>query len=85
MTQKSHDWTYTLRKPQFKKIPVPQCSLQHYLQQPGHGGNLDVSQQMNGWGGYGTYMQWDVTQPQKGTNLSPSEVNEARAYYTKRN
>ena len=24
-----------------------QCSLQHYLQQPGHGSNLDVHQQMN--------------------------------------
>ena len=27
---------------------VPQCSLQLYLQQPGHGSNLSVHQQMNG-------------------------------------
>ena len=24
---------------------APQCLLRHYLQQPGHGGNLDVHQQ----------------------------------------
>ena len=29
-------------------------------------------------------MRWDVTQTIKGTNLSPSEVNEARDYYTKK-
>ena len=33
---------YTLRKPQFEKTHGPQCSLQHYLQQPGHGSNLNV-------------------------------------------
>ena len=33
------------RKPQFKKTHAPQCSPQHYLQQPGHGSNLNVSQQ----------------------------------------
>ena len=27
---------------------VPQCSLQHYLQQPGHGSNVSVHLQMNG-------------------------------------
>ena len=27
------------RKPQFKKIHAPQCSLQHYLQHPRHGSN----------------------------------------------
>ena len=48
MSQQSHYWAYTLRKPQFKKTHVPQCSLQHYLQQPGHGSNLDAHQQMNG-------------------------------------
>ena len=31
MTQQSHCWAYTLRKPSFKKIHVPQCSLQQYL------------------------------------------------------
>ena len=32
----------TQRKPWFKKIPAPQCSLQHYAQWPGHGSNLDA-------------------------------------------
>ena len=31
-----------------KTIHAPQCSLQHYLQQPGHGCNLGVHQRMNG-------------------------------------
>ena len=26
----------------FKNTHIPQCSLQHYLQQPGHGNNLNV-------------------------------------------
>ena len=39
MIPQSHYWAYTLRKPQFKKTHLPQCSLQHYLQQPGHGSN----------------------------------------------
>ena len=47
-TQQSHCWAYTLRKPELKETRVPQCSLQHCLQQPGHGSNLDVHQQMNG-------------------------------------
>ena len=33
MTQQSHSQAYTLRKSKFKKIHVPQCSFQHYLQQ----------------------------------------------------
>ena len=28
----SHCWAYTLRKPEWKEIHVPQCSLQHCLQ-----------------------------------------------------
>ena len=36
MTQQSHYWAYTLRKPQLKKTHVPQCSQQHYLQQLGY-------------------------------------------------
>ena len=31
-----------------KETHVPQCSSQHCLQQPLHGSNLDVHQQMNG-------------------------------------
>ena len=46
--QQSHCWAYTLRKPELKDTHAPQCSLQHYLQQPGHGSNLDVHQEMNG-------------------------------------
>ena len=29
MTQQSHCWAYTLRKPELKETHVPQCSLQH--------------------------------------------------------
>ena len=43
-----HYWAYTPRKPELKDTHVPQCSSQHFLQQPGHGSNLDVHQQMNG-------------------------------------
>ena len=32
MTQKSHSWVYTLRKPELKETHVPQCSSQHCLQ-----------------------------------------------------
>ena len=31
-----------------KKTHAPQCSLQHYLQYPGHGNKLNVHQQRNG-------------------------------------
>ena len=48
MTQQSHFWAYTRRKLELKETQVPQCSLQHCLQQPGHRSNLDVHRQMNG-------------------------------------
>ena len=32
MTQQSHCWAYTWRKPELKKTRVPQCSSQHCLQ-----------------------------------------------------
>ena len=32
MTQQSHCWAYTPRKPELKETHVPQCSLQHCLQ-----------------------------------------------------
>ena len=35
------------RKPELKETHVPQCSLQHCLQQLGHGSNLDAHPQMN--------------------------------------
>ena len=31
MTQQSHFWAYTLRKPELKETRIPQCSLQHCL------------------------------------------------------
>ena len=31
MTQKSHCWAYTLRRPELKETHVPQCSSQHCL------------------------------------------------------
>ena len=31
MTQQSHYWAYTPRKPELKETHVPQCSLQHSL------------------------------------------------------
>ena len=45
-----------------KKTHVSHCSLQHYLQQPEHGSNLDVHRQMNGWS-CGTKTQWNITWP----------------------
>ena len=36
MTQRSHCWAYTPRKPELKETHVPQYSSQHCLQQPGH-------------------------------------------------
>jgi len=36
------------RKPELKETCVPQCSLQHCLQQLEHGSNLDVHLQTNG-------------------------------------
>ena len=32
MTQQSHCWAYTLRKPELKETCISQCSSQHYLQ-----------------------------------------------------
>ena len=58
MTQQSHYSAYTLSKPKLKNIYVPQRSLQHYLQQIGHGSNLDVYQQMNRSRSYVTYIKW---------------------------
>ena len=63
MTQEYHYWTYNLRKPQFQKTHIPQCSLQQYLQQPGHGSNLNVHQQINGLGSCGTFIQCNIAQP----------------------
>ena len=38
-------------------------ALQHCSQQPRHGKNLNVHQQMNGLGRCGIYTQWNTTRP----------------------
>ena len=51
MTQQSHCWAYTPRKPKLKETHAPQSSLQHLffflLTMAGHGSNLDVHRQMS--------------------------------------
>ena len=42
MTQQSHYWAYTLRKPYLEKTHAPHYSLQHFLQKLGHRSSLDV-------------------------------------------
>ena len=42
MIQQFHYWTYIQGKLYFKKIHALQCSLEHYLQQPRHGSDLNV-------------------------------------------
>ena len=63
LIQLFHYWAYTLRKPKLKKTHVSQCSLQHNLQQPGHGSNLGVHQQMNGNRSCGIHTKWNITGP----------------------
>ena len=46
MTQPFHYWAYT-EKTIIEKSHVPLCSLRHYLQEPGHGSNLDVNRWMD--------------------------------------
>ena len=48
VTQQSHSCAYIQRKPWSEEIHTAQCSLQHNLQQPGHGNHLDVHRQRNG-------------------------------------
>ena len=65
MTLQSCFSVYMQRKTRSEKIHVPQCSSQHCLKQPRHGGNLNVHQQRNGYRRRGMYIQWNVTQPLK--------------------
>ena len=55
-------WACTPRKPELRETRAPPCSSQHWSQQPGRGGSLDVHWQTSGWGGCGTYTQWNTTQ-----------------------
>ena len=50
-------------KTNIQKIHEPQCSLQHYIQNPLHANNLYVHQKMNGQRNYSTYIQWNIIQP----------------------
>ena len=58
------------RKPEFKETHVPQCSSQHCLQQPGHGGNLDVPSADEWIKSCGTCTQWNINQLLKGMHLN---------------
>ena len=77
-TQKSHYWTYILRKPKFGKTHVPKYKSQHYLQQPGHGSNLDVHQQMKRKRYCGTYMQYTYYK-NEWIRVSSNDMDEFRA------
>ena len=50
MSEHFYSWVYSLRKQKhkFEKINIPQCALQHYLQQLKYGSNPSIHQQMNG-------------------------------------
>ena len=68
MTQQSHSYACTLRKPKLKKTQVAHCSLQ--LE---HGSNLDVHLQMNGV---------LLSHKKEHIRVSSDEVDEPRTYYT---
>ena len=71
--------------PYFKKIHAPQCSQQHYSQQPRHGNNLNIHQQMNGLR-CGTYVQQNPLSHKKEWNKAIcSNMNGPRDYHTKWN
>ena len=47
MTPQSHTWAHIQRKTQPENLHEPQCSLQHCLQWPRHGNDLNVHRQRN--------------------------------------
>ena len=65
-----HCCPYTPWKPELKETHIPQCPIQHYLQQLGHGSNLDIHRQTNRSESCGTYTQWNITQLLKRMHLS---------------
>ena len=83
MIQESHYQAYTLRKPKFKKAHVPQCSLQHYLQQSGHGRSPRCSSTDEWMRKCDTYIQWNIKRKEiesvlvKWMNLEPVIQSEA--------
>ena len=78
MIQQSHYWAHTLRKPQFKKTHVPQCSLKHYLQKPGHGSNMFTDR----WMDKEDAVHILFSHTKELIWVSCSKVDEPRAYYT---
>ena len=67
-----------------EKDTCTQCSLQHWLQELGHGSNLDVHWQMNPIRRCDTYIQWNILSYKKECIwVSSNEVDKPWAYYTK--
>ena len=54
-----------LEKTTIQKDTCTTCSQQHYSQQPRHGNNLNVHQQINGLRGHGTYTECNTTQAKR--------------------
>ena len=65
MIQQSHSWATIQGKMWFKRIHAPPWSLTSFLQLSRHGRNLNVQGQMNGCRKCVTYIQWNITQPEK--------------------
>ena len=73
MTQQSHCWAYTLRKPELKETHVPQCSLQVvYNSHDMEATQMYIGRRMDKKALCicGTYTQWNITQLFKRTHLN---------------
>ena len=53
---------------QQSRVPA-QRTQQHFSQQPGCASNIQVHQQTDGYIGRATYIQWNLTQPEKKKEL----------------
>ena len=82
MIQRFHFWVFICRKRKHNsKKYIPLCSLQHYVQQPKYGSNLNVHQWMSWWCNKMQYTQThrhtqththrNVTQPLKKNEILP--------------
>ena len=71
MIQQLHYWAYIWTKFSLKNILAPVCSLQQYSQQPRHGNNLNVYQQMNALRGCGTYIYTGILLSHKKDKIMP--------------
>ena len=84
MIHQSHPWAYIWRKTYFEIIHAPQCSLQHYLQKPRHGVNLNTYWQMSRWRRCGTYDNGMLLNlKNKGNNVISSNMDGHRDYHSK--